>query len=57
MLRGEGMINWAFIITRNLKSKEKMVMSEDPELTSSNGHNKSTTIYRINPMEMDLKTG
>lgn len=57
MLRDEGMINWAFIITRSLKNKEKMVMSEDPELTSSNGHTKSTTTYRMIPMEMDLKTG
>ena len=29
MLRDEGMINWAFIITRSLKNKEKMVTGSE----------------------------
>ena len=35
----------------------KMAEEEDTKLTSSNGHTKSTTTYRMIPMEMDLKTG
>lgn len=34
-----------------------MMEEEDSELNSSQGHNNSTTTYRIIPSERDLKTG